>query len=593
MPDINPSEKLSDDLTTVFKRFPLAVLMAVLLTIAVLYCIQTRPDYAQALRLYSGPVLAGYVSLIFSLANEGREKPASKLLHIGAVLLALLACYFHEALRFNPWMAITAAVLYLGSAPFFRRGDDATKNVKIWDFTHRIWTGVIFTVLGSILFALGLMFIVEAMKKLFGFNIKDLAFDWLMPIALSGLAPLYWMSTIADPRTELDDSLRNPSFISRAIAFMGVWLLAPLVLIFAVILLAYLVKIISNGALPDGETALLVTPFLIIGTLTWLILDPPFIREKWLAKTFRAVWFWAMIPAAILLAISTSIRIGEHGLTMKRYLLVIGVIWALVVAAWYIVRRKSGPDLRLIPSFAALLFAVCSIGPWGAVGLSNINQKARVMDAIAAMDLRGADGFIKPAIDIKVPDESAHRKLSGMKYLYQHGEEKWVRAQFSQGDELFETEGETEVTRWTFNDRIARRLRMNNAGPVQPKFKAIEGIVDVSNYDGFLGRYNVHKRWTDEENANSAYTIKSSNNTVIIVSLGGKEVARFDFAKWRERLAKDGNDYLLSATPYAIGVTDGGTLAIVVTGAQSWGTALEDNYTLNVILLLDSTKPSP
>jgi len=86
------------------------------------------------------------------------------------------------------------------------------------------------------------------------------------------------------------------------VLFMGTWLLSPLTLIYALILIAYGFKIVLAGSLPKGEIAQLTTPFLIIGTLTWLLLS---------------------IPAAILLAISIAVRIDEYGFTTERIALLI------------------------------------------------------------------------------------------------------------------------------------------------------------------------------------------------------------------------------------------------------------------------------
>ena len=157
-----------------------------------------------------------------------------------------------------------------------------------------------------------------------------------------------------------DELIDNPGFVSKAVAFLGTWLLSPLTLIYAVILLAYAIKVLVAGALPKGEIAQLTTPFLLIGTLTWLVLEPPFIKEKALAKLFRKVWFPISIPAAIMLAIAVFVRVGEYGFTPERVLLMLIVSWSLGLGFWFAFGPDDKRDIRIIPGFgAALLFIGC------------------------------------------------------------------------------------------------------------------------------------------------------------------------------------------------------------------------------------------
>jgi len=166
-------------------------------------------------------------------------------------------------------MAIGAVLLILGNMVLWKKSRD---DLHIWDFTHKIWTGAVFATLGSIIFTLGIFAIQAALKSLFGLRINDLTEHLILPIGLGFLAPLYWLSTAPKTDESYQELHDNPGFVSKAVAFMGTWLLSPLTLIYALILIAYGFKIVLAGSLPKGEIAQLTTPFLIIGTLTWLLL---------------------------------------------------------------------------------------------------------------------------------------------------------------------------------------------------------------------------------------------------------------------------------------------------------------------------------
>lgn len=519
---------VSEDLTHMLRRFPLAVLMVALLTFGALTLAHGGSnDYIHVVRYIGGPIFAGYISVILYLIGEGRDRPVPVLIHITILIAVLVASWFHEALRFNVWMGIGAAVLYLGSAPFRKKPQD---NDSAWDFTHRIWVGAIFATVGSILFALGILFINEAVRALFDVRLNDLLFDWVMPIGLAGLAPLYWLSTIDDPNSlSSEDSLRQPGFISRAVGFMGVWLLAPLVLVFAAILLAYGVQIIMRGEIPNGQTAELVTPFLIIGTLTWLVLDPAFIREKRIAKIFRGIWFWAMIPAALLLAVSVFIRVKDFGITPERYLLGLCVLWAILISLWAIIRKKDRRDLRTIPSLAAMLLAVGSFGPLGAYGISSISQKARVNSVINTADVMTEQGVFKASEDLPPLTEGQINKLGGLTYLLSHNDEKWVRSKFADNDPLFAEEG-------NFNRRYIARRAIEARFNGKPANKRVEyniegptGPISLDGYDSVIGQVSYNYSFAPRSIGSSEYRVRVEND-VLIITQDNQDIARLDLA---------------------------------------------------------------
>ncbi|RZV38654.1 MAG: DUF4153 domain-containing protein, partial [Acidimicrobiales bacterium] len=388
----------------------------------------------------------------------------------------LLAGYYFREIEFLPQLAIGAAILFLGSSPFWRQ----TRNdVGVWDFTHKLWTAVLFTVAGSVIYLLGVWAIAAALKSLFGIRIDDLLTDFLLPIGLGFLAPVCWLSMLPAHDEDDGDSLRNPGFISKAVGFLGTWILAPLTLIYAVILIAYGVKIALAGALPNGEVAQLVTPFLIIGTLTWLILDPPFIQEKRLARWYHRVWFPLIIPAAILLAVAVFERISQYGFTVERYLLVLAAVWALGIALWFTFRPKAKRDIRIIPGFAALLLAIASIGPWGADQFSSINQQTRLTSALQANNMLDENGHLKPVELLEIIDDEAAQKAKGaLNYLVRQRKPNRIKKYFSE-DDSFEFDKNFVRRKWWDDEKLQKRFNLY-------------GVKLPTRYSGSYDHYNYY-----------------------------------------------------------------------------------------------------
>ena len=155
-------------------------------------------------RMLVGLVIAAYLSVIITLGREGQK--LSKLIFMQIILAAIIALlfWFSKELRLNLAMPVGAVLLLLGNAVLWKKPRD---DLHVWDFTHKIWTGAGFAFLGSIIFFLGVMAIQEALKSLFGLNIRDLTEHLLLPIGLGLLAPLYWLSTVPRVDEPYDDCL--------------------------------------------------------------------------------------------------------------------------------------------------------------------------------------------------------------------------------------------------------------------------------------------------------------------------------------------------------------------------------------------------
>jgi len=358
------------DLGDVVKRFPAAVMAMAVFTLIIIFK-DVFPNDTQMGRLLAGLVIGAYLCVSFVLAAESRGRPPNLAAQLVMVFAAALLAWFSEALRLNLFMAVGAAVLLLGNAVIWRQKRD---DLHVWDFTHKLWTGAVFAVVGSVIFTLGVLAIQETLRSLFGLNIRDLVSDFLLPIGLGFLAPLYWMATLPAVDEDYSELYKTPGFVSKAVAFLGTWLLSPLALIYALILLAYGVKILMSGELPKGEIATMTTPFLLVGTLTWLVLDPPFAQAKALARVFRKLWWPVSIPAALLLAVAVFVRIREYGYTPERFFLSLVVAWAVLQSLWFIAMPKAKRDIRTPTALAAVLLA---LGAFVAQPISAMNQFQR------------------------------------------------------------------------------------------------------------------------------------------------------------------------------------------------------------------------
>ncbi len=568
------------DVSAVIQRFPVPVFLMGIFTLIIIFR-DHLGDEEPLVYLCGGLILASYFLVSWVVGREGQNKPYLLPAQIVFAVLICLLAWYSEKLRFHIPMAIAGAILILGNAVRWRRGRD---DLHVWDYTHKLWTGAVFAAVGSWIFVMGTLAIMFALKSLFGVNIDKLTEYVILPVGLGFLAPLYWMSTLPPANEDYQELHDNPGFVSKAVAFMGTWLLTPLLLIYALILLAYGLKIIMAGSLPKGEIAQLTTPFLIIGTLNWLVLESPFVQKSSLARFFRKVWFWLSIPVAILLAIAVTVRISNYGLTVERVLLLMGVIWALGIGLWFSFMKEARRDIRYIPGFAGVLFLVASVS---ASFVSLNNQDKRLGHYIKKAGIISADN--KLIKDAKITDMAAARKAKGaLQYLFrQDGHEK-IRKHLAE----WGMEG-TPLNQ----SKLVKTLSLENVElNLSPRdsiyYDNHSGVVSIAGYDHLIEvqHLNFYK-----DNAITR-TLASFESGELIVEKGqiylikkdGDKLFSFDVQAWGNALTIVDQEFIIDDPNIVLFQDEGRELALHVKVLNKWN---DDNLNGQFYVLSKGFRP--
>jgi hypothetical protein len=401
------------DFGEVVRRFPVAVLMMVGLT---LWLIQNNltTSYGDG-EVVGGLVLAGYLAVNLQLMAESRgwTKGVSLLIKLFAAALAVGLCIFFERLDFAFWFAILAAILFLGNARLWRRDRD---DPVVWNFTQKLWTGAIFATVGSIIFTLGVFAIQTAIEVLFGARIDRLTEDIVLPIGLAFLAPVYWLGTL--PKPDATGEVEELSFEARALSFLGTWMLAPLLSVYALIILAYAAKVIFQWDLPKGEIAWLVTPFIGVGTLVWLMLEPKVLNEGTFVRFYRRAWHWVMLPATLLLGIAVFVRVQAYGLTVERVFLLAVFVWALLQTIWFAILPTKKRDIRIPTAMAAVGLMFCAF----------LAQPLSVWSQLSRAEAAKADLGEFSAEATKANPEAAKAFIGSMEYLVKNDYHKQAKS---------------------------------------------------------------------------------------------------------------------------------------------------------------------
>ncbi|HET7551818.1 MAG TPA: DUF4153 domain-containing protein [Gemmatimonadaceae bacterium] len=335
------------------------------------------------------------LSFALALLGELHGWSSARLSLAMVAAAALLAGFFfawpgldakHDAIRyFQLSAALHLAVAFL---PFVGMREDA----GFWQYNRRLFLSFLRAVVFSAVLFAGLSVALAALDKLFGLDVPNDTYLrlWLI-IAFVGNTWIF-LAGIPDDVAALASDRDYP----RALKIFTQYILTPLVAVYLLILLAYLVKIIVTRDWPSGWIGYLVTSVSVAGILGFLLVHP--LRddpgEGWI-RTYRRWLFIALIPAAIMLLVAFFKRIAPYGLTELRYLGLLLGVWLLAISILFTVRREHG--IRIIPLSLALLLLVTLYGPLGATRRAVASQAARLEREVAAARKAPSPGVVTPA----------------------------------------------------------------------------------------------------------------------------------------------------------------------------------------------------
>lgn len=424
-------ERQAPDFIATFQRFPFAILLAALNTAIVIGSINEvvwlRDEVwaRAALGLSTAAVCA--VGGVYFRESRPESHIAGMVLTWLLPLVAIGLFQVTDIAWVVPWALPVISILWLSVSPFTRverGGPREEQQNRFWWVNHQAVTTAVIGGVGFLLIALGLFAIERSLSVLFGLSTGDLFYKWVLPFAGLFLTPVYWLSTLPRLSAFSPEALEKPEFLSRAVGFLGQFVLVPLLLIYSLILLAYTAQIVATQHLPQGMIGWMVLGFVVIGAATWLVLHPPFMRERVLVRFFRRWWFWLTLVPLGLFFVAVYIRVDAYGFTDERMLLLAGGVWAALLAAAFLFRRG---DIRLIPALAGVLLLLLSLGPWNYAHLPMTQQLGR-LDAVVFN--AGADKSASPPRANWSPEEVAEARGS-IDYLIQSREgRKRVRELF-------------------------------------------------------------------------------------------------------------------------------------------------------------------
>lgn len=414
---------LARKLSQAARRFPLSMLLVVAL--AVLCFCEIHGEYGAIdyrVWLFCG------IGTLWSIAavlwvEERTKNPATQLIALAALLLWGMYCLFlpaHEhdlqapqAIRCVTFGATALLALFFIS--FLRKETDRA----FWNFTARTLGHTVLAGLFSLVLWGGLSLALKALDILFHLEISDDPFADLAVVCFVLFAPLYLLSNMPDREKKQDGELRRIPVLK----VLGLYILTPILTIYAVILYAYLFKILAAWELPDGWVSWLVT---VLGTGGLLVIACLFpLRTQNRVVGFLSRWSGVVIlPLLVLMTIGIARRIGDYGLTINRcYILLLNIWFYGIYLYLFLTGARRIKWIVISPVVLALLACV---GPWSAANVARRSIAREVNDYLNGTQISLAN----PAID-RTDTKGLRHLRSNIDYLYYHYGEESILPFFS------------------------------------------------------------------------------------------------------------------------------------------------------------------
>lgn len=417
---------LGKALGKVLLRFPFEMGFAFLGTIAAIVLIELNElqviSENYCLRLIMVANLGLVLSLSLSLLSERHSYGTLKvnLLRVLIVLFTGGLFFFLDPLkRETDILRFVLLALAFHLLVSFSAFSGKSQIIAFWQCNKTIFLRFLTGGLYSAVLFLGLAAAIGAMNFLFNFS-----FEWdtfaILWVCIAGIfQTVFFLSGVPE---NLNINKADTTY-PKGLKIFTQFVLIPLASVYAIILLAYELKILIAWELPKGLVSNLILAYAVFGILSLLLIYPVrnLDENKWL-RTFNRSFYYVLIPLLLLLFWAVLARVIDYGITEERYFLIILALWLSFITIYFLISNKQ--DISLIPFSLALVTVFSIYGPQGAFAVSQRSQ-IRELQQLFNKYKSLEDGKIK-ALHIRAEKDDNARMLNIVDYLINmHGLESF------------------------------------------------------------------------------------------------------------------------------------------------------------------------
>lgn len=305
--------------------------------------------------------------------------------------------------------------LLVAFVPFLGKNNE----IRFWQYNKNLFINFILTGIFTGVLVGGLELAIAATDNLFELNLRDETFAKVFFfVAILGSSFIFLMFNDGG-LTQLEQGDDYPLVLK----FFTQFVLIPLLIIYALILYGYMLKIGIRWELPRGWVSYMILAYAVFGILALLLVHPlKNEHSKSWVKVFSKVFYYALIPLLGLLYVAIFTRILEYGYTEARYFVLLTALWLTSIVVYFVVFRKA--NIKFIPISLFILGLAALVFPYfNAFSVAKRSQKQELMKLLEDNQLlsNGVIDFKK-----KISQNKAYEISDKVFFLSERDEKEWL-----------------------------------------------------------------------------------------------------------------------------------------------------------------------
>jgi hypothetical protein len=354
------------------------------------------------------------------------------------------------------------------------------KSLFIRAFTTVLYTGVLFAGISGAILAITQLFDVD-------FGSKIYAYLWyIMALPMS---VIIFCAGVPTDINELESSTDLPKGLRIFVQFI----LIPLVVLYLLILYAYMGKIIVQWSLPQGWVTILIMVFSVLGMLAMLLVHPyQHQKENGWVKWYTKGYYVALLPLLILQYVAIFTRIGDYGFTAPRWAVLAITVWLTWITLYNVFFK--GRNIVLIPLTLFITAFLFLLGPLSHKSISISSQTAKINRLLTELNLV-KNGKLLVYKDNPKTDSLMGELYSATRYLNRNYQKTGL-------EPYLKYPTEAEIQKQTYIEKASTSLDKKRS-QIMDKIDRRQAIRQILSDD--LEKFNIHSYDSDRETATSTW----------------------------------------------------------------------------------------
>ena len=291
------------------------------------------------------------------------------------LLWGVYCLYLPDASAFSVTKSIelvvigASAFLSIFFISFLGRG----REVAFWNFSVQVIIQLMLAQFFALVVYVGLCLATLAIVLLFdakNFAVTAYLYSFLLSCIL--FPAIYVVANIPDKAAKRSEEIS----VNKFLKVFALYILTPIVALYALIMYVYLFKVVFTWELPRGMVSYMVSTLAVCGLFIITFLLPVRLEGKNRFIVFLTRYFGLMIlPLLTLMAIGIFRRIDDYGVTIHRIYVLLINLWFYGVYIYIVITKAK--RVKWIPiSFTALAL----LATFGYFGVPNVTKRLLVAD---------------------------------------------------------------------------------------------------------------------------------------------------------------------------------------------------------------------